>query len=125
MSLFEDSASDLRDIMNSDIGATRSCTVTDPSGDVQTFACRVSDISQQIDPSTNQMVIGRQIVMSINLADLKEADFDGIMGVESNLSKPWKVTVDNVLDVSETYKVVVANPDYTLGNMSLILESIR
>lgn len=125
MSLFEDSASDFRDIMNSDIGATRSCTVTKPSGDVQTFACRVSDISQQIDPSTNQIVIGRQIVMSINLADLKEADFGGIMGVESNLSKPWKVTVDNVLDVSETYKVVVANPDYTLGNMSLMLESIR
>lgn len=125
MSLFDDAASDWQEILNDDIGATVPCTVTNPSGVSQSFLCRHMDISQQIDPETEEIISGRQVGVSIDLKDLAAVSFDGVCAIEDKKKKPWKVTVANILGTSGTYKVAMTSPDFILGNMLIYLETME
>lgn len=125
MSLAHDAAKDWRDIMNDDIGATWSCTVINQIGVERDFTCRQSDISQQIDPGTNQVMTGRQVEISICLSDLDEAGFGDIRAIERSTEKPWKVRMENIIGVENTFKVIETNPDSSIGNMVIRLEQIK
>lgn len=125
MSLADDAATDWQEIMNDDIGATWPCTVTSPAGLTEDFMCRHSDIHQQVDLSTNEVVSGRQLVVSISLLDLDEAGMTAIKSVEDNTKKPWKIDVKDITGKSGVYKVVESNPDASLGNMLLFLEILK
>jgi hypothetical protein len=125
MSLLNDAAEDWQEIMNDDTGAAWPCTVTDPDGNTQPFYCRMSDTSQQIDPSTNTVVSGRRVVFSISLIDLQTKGMLDIKGVESNSKKPWKIDTTDILDRTQNFKVVETNPDASIGNMVIYAELIK
>lgn len=122
MSLFDDAHSDYQEIMRSDMGASRTCNITSPEGIVKPFLCRGADISQRIDPGTNEAVSGRQVTVSLLLSDLDDAGFSGIRGIVDSSSRPWQVTIADILGNVETYKVIESNPDSTLGSMVVYLE---
>lgn len=122
MSLFEDAATDFQEIMNSDLGASVSCVITDPCGAEETLLCRHSDTSQVIDPGTNEAVSGRRIVLSVCLADLYDVGFEKIRGIEKKDEKPWKVAVSDIAEIAGVYKVSESNPDASIGSMVLHCE---
>lgn len=124
MSLAHDAANDFREIMNDDLGATWECNVISPAGVSEPLLCRMSDIHQQVNPGTNEVVTGRQLSVSICLQDLDTVGFGDIRGIERNDLKPWKIETDNILGQSGTYRVVESNPDASLGNVILWLEAI-
>lgn len=124
MSLFEDAATDFQDIINSDIGASVTCVITSPDGTETTLLCRHSDISQQIDPGTNEVFSGRRIAISLCLQDLYDAGIEDIRGIEKKTEKPWKITFSNIAGIAGTYKIAETNPDATLGSMIAYCEVI-
>lgn len=125
MSLFEDAALELQEIINDDLGASLECLITSPDGINETFQCRMSDISQTIDRNNHERTSGRQIVVSLSMLDLKISGFDNIRGVAKKTEKPWIATFSNVLEVSGDYKVAETAPDNTLGIVVLYLEVIK
>lgn len=125
MSLAHDAANDWREIMQSDIGASWDCTVISPAGISAPFLCRVADISQQVNATSDEIAMGRQIVISIVTQDLIDAGFSDVRGIEHSSEKPWKVYTDDINGVSGTYKVTESNPDRSIGNMVLWLEVIK
>ena len=125
MSLVNDAHADFIEIMKSDMGAAWDCTITSPAGGSVDFKCRFSDTSQQINPGTNEIATGRQIVVSVLLSELDDAGFLGIKSIPDKTGKPWVVAIDDVIGRSGTYKVVESNPDATLGNMVLWLEKYK
>ena len=125
MSLAHDAAREWQEIMNSDMGATWPCVVTNPDGMIRHFVCRRQDIGQQIDPGTEQVVSGRQVSVSICLLDLAEVGFDGICGVEKETEKPWEISMCNIRGTEETFKVSETAPDDGLPNMLIYLEPLK
>ena len=125
MSLAQDAANDWTAIMNNDIGATWPCTITSPDGVIAEFKCRYRDISQRIDPGTNQTVSGREVVISISMLDLDCKGMTAIKGVEDNDKKPWKVSSCDIIGRDGIYKVVETRPDASIGNMVIDLELLK
>lgn len=124
MSLFEDAAQDYRDIINSDIGASLDCTITPPDGVSEPFTCRMSDTAQTIEPGTNQVISGRQVVISVCLSDLVDVGFESIRGIAKETEKPWIVEFDNAIGDSGKFKVSESAPDRSLAMVTLNLEEI-
>lgn len=125
MSLAHDAAADLREIINSDVGALWICTIWAPDGRSMDFNCRMCDTSQQIDPGTNQAVSGRQVNLAISMFDLECAGFSDIKAIEKKTEKPWKAITENIVGVRREYKIVESNPDASLGLMALHLELLK
>lgn len=125
MSLFDDAAADFREIINSDIGASLECVITSPDGVINSFKCRMSDISQSIEPGTGDRVSGRRVSISMSLFDLKHEGFESVRGIEKKNEKPWKVEFNNILCDQGTFKVTETAPDYTLGVIVLHLELMK
>lgn len=125
MSLFDDAAIELQEIINDDIGATVACTITSPDGVFYAFNCRMSDISQTLDVNTRERISGRRIEISVSMIDLAEAGFESSRGIEKKTEKPWKVEFSNVISKEETYKVVETSPDSSLGIVVIHLEIMR
>jgi hypothetical protein len=124
MSLRDDAANDWQEIMNSEIGASVSCTVTNPEGTVESFVCRHQDIHQQVVPGTEELISARQVSISICLLDLAAVGFEGIRGIAKKTEKPWKVDVADINGIAGTFKVSESNPDASVGNMLLYLEPL-
>jgi len=125
MSLVTDAANDWQEIINSDLGASWPITITSPGGSSQSLQCRFSDISQQVNPSTNEVASGRTIAVSVTRADLETAGFSDIKGIEKNTAKPWTATLEDVAEYAGTYKIAETNPDRTIGNVVLWLEATK
>jgi hypothetical protein len=113
---------DFRSIMNSNIGALIEITITSPDKAVHIFSGRNANISQSIDPGTNQTVISAQNVVAVEIEDLKAVGFEIIRGVSDNSLKPWIASVDGD---EKSYKVTEANPDWSLSSMVLWLENLE
>lgn len=113
---------DFRSIMNSDMGARLDITITSPSKVVHVFSGRNANISQTIDPGTNQTIIASQDVVAVDIDDLADVDFQVIRGVSDNSLKPWIVNIDGN---DKSYKVTEANPDWSLNSMVIWLEVLE
>lgn len=98
------------------------CTITSPTGTSEPFNALHSDIHLSFDPGTGQYISGRQVHMSLILSELASAGFGGICAIADKDSKPWLVTVTDILDNELTLRVVSTHPSYSLGNVSLTLE---
>ena len=104
------------------MGARWDCTITSPAGSSASFSCRFSDTSMEIDAGTGEVSMGRQLFVSVLMADLQSAGFLAIKGIPDDTSKPWTVEIDDVIGRTGNYKVVRTLPDSTLGCMVLWLE---
>jgi len=113
---------DFRSIVNSKLGAAIEIIITSPNKAVHSFFSRNANISQSIDPSTNQTIIGSQNVIAVSIDDLKDVGFETIRGVSDNTIKPWIVSIESD---DKSYKVTEANPDLSLGSMVLWLEVLE
>ena len=79
------------------------------------------DISQVIDPETNQAVMGRMAHVSLRNSTLI-TQF-GVLpeAVQDETKKPWLVTFKDLAAIEYKFKVVEVNPDRTLGSLVLHL----
>lgn len=125
MSLFDDAAIELREIINDDLGATVVCTITSPDDVFYSFNCCMSDISQTLDVNTRERISGRRIEISVSMLDLAEVGFESIRGVEKKTEKPWRVEFNNVISKEGTYKIVETAPDSSLGIVVIHMEIMR
>lgn len=122
MSLVDQAHDDYMSIMHSDDGAKWACTITSPDGVSVDFVCRKADRHVSLDPGTDVDVTSRQVCVAVPMVDLKTEGFESIKGIAASNQKPWKVTTNNILGDSGTYKVVETNPDYDFGDMMMFLE---
>lgn len=125
MTLATDAYNDFQEIIRSDMGAVWPCTIKSPAGVSVDYDCRFAQISQTVNPGTNEVVLLDQLTISVLMKDLADNSMDGIRNIEKETEKPWVVTIADILGNSDTYKVVESNPDRTLGNMVLWLERYK
>lgn len=97
-------------------------TLTNPAGVSGTFYCMSNDIHMAIDPLTGEVVTGRQSTVAVLISDLIDAGMEDVRGIPDSNSKPWTVTVADINDRSNIFKVVETLPDRSAGLMPLILE---
>lgn len=121
MGLRELAASDLVAILEDDeFGFAVDITLTDPDGDTQELKGFSNDITQIIDPETNQIITGRLATATLPLSSIT---LSGVPeGIADASKKPWLVAFDDILGESYLFKVAKASPDRTLGVIFLVLE---
>jgi hypothetical protein len=115
----------LSTIMNDGHSGTIPITVTHPDGQTSIFYGWSSDIFLAIDPGTGATVSGRQVSVSILIADLFAAGFEAIRNIPDVASRPWVVSFLDVNDRPWTFKVANVNPDRTAGLMVIFLEAYK
>jgi hypothetical protein len=98
-------------------------TLTDPQGFTGStnLTGQSHDISQIIDPNTGTAISGRATAFVLRMSSVTAAGFAQPVGVADSDSLPWRVTFDNINGAPFTFKVEYADPDYTLGTITLIL----
>ena len=122
MSLLNAIASaDLDEILADPETGGESCVITSPQGVPVTFRVLSSDIHLAIDPGTGELVTGRQSTIALSARDLLTAGFSDIRGIASATSKPWTVSLVDVLGRAHTLKVIASHPDNSLGLTLLVL----
>lgn len=84
-----------------------------------------TDISQVIDPTTGQVVSGREASIAIHIQDLEGAGFRIPEGVARETDKPWVVKFDDIMGKEHTFKVSESNPDRAIGIVTCLLEAYK
>lgn len=99
-------------------------TMTDPDGftgnGAQLYG-QSNDISQIIDADTGTAVSGKQSAAVLRLSSVTAAGFSEPKGIADSKRRPWLVTFDDVNGAGYTFKVEYADPDRTLGTVTLVL----
>lgn len=122
MSLLNAIASaDLDEILADSETGGESCVIISPGGSSETFSVLSCDIHLAIDPGTGEFVTGRQVTIGLSARDLLSAGFSDIRGIASATSKPWTVSLVDVLGRAHTLKVIASHPDNSLGLTQLVL----
>lgn len=108
---------------DSDTGFGWPVTLTDPSGFTgsSNLTAQSNDISQIVDPDTGTAVSGKQSAAVLRLSSITAAGFAEPKGIADSSKKPWLVTFDDINGTSYKFKVEYADPDRTLGTITLIL----
>lgn len=122
MSLQEIANADLQRIMNNEATGGRSCIITNPSGETASFKVFSTDIHVSTDPGTGIVITGRQASVAVLTNELIAEGFSEIRGISDSNSKPWLVTVSDVLGRECTFKVAETHPDNSIGLMILMVE---
>lgn len=122
MSLRDTANADLRDILNSDDTGGVLCIITAPDESFEEFRVFHNDIQQSVDPGTGEVVTGRQSSIAVLTNELIDGGFEGIRGVADAESRPWLVTITDVVGRSDTFKVCESFPDNSIGLTVLLLE---
>ncbi len=100
-------------------------TVTDPNQLTATLTGFRTDISQEINPETGQLVSGRTASVALPIASLALAGLGVPRGIADKTSRPWLITFSDLAGVPHTFKVSEARPDETLGLVVCMLEAWR
>jgi hypothetical protein len=122
MSLRSIAHSDLESIIHDADTSVRTVSVTSPAGETVDFFGWANDIFLTINPGTGEFVSGRQITISLLIADLKSAGFGAIKGIPETASRPWVLEIEGF---SGYYRVTQSNPDNGLGLTVLFLEEYK
>lgn len=96
-------------------------TLTDPAGGSSNLTGQSHDISQIIDPETGTAISGRSTAFVLRLSSITEAGLEMPVGIADPDKMPWLVTFDDINGAPYKFKVEYADPDRTLGTISLIL----
>ena len=96
--------------------------LTDPAGvEYLNLTAQADDISQIVDPDTGTVVSGRKAAATLRQSTLKARGIGEIKGVADTTRKPWLATFDDIGGTAYTFKVEYADPDRTLGTITLVL----
>ena len=94
-------------------------TLTAPTGEAYNVTAQSNDIGQMVDPQTGMMVSGRKATAVVRISTLIAKGATVLpRGVASRAEKPWLVAFSG-----NTFKVTYADPDATLGVLSMQLEA--
>jgi hypothetical protein len=122
MPLRDTQLDDLSEIMNDPESGGVPCTITSPSGEIETFNGFHGDIAEAIDPTTGLFISSRQVHVSVIISELIAAGFGDIRGEENEDATPWLVTVVDGNGREATFKVAETKPSNSMGLMPLTLE---
>ena len=123
MSLREQAETDLSAILSDGVtGFGWPITVTDPAGLSAPLTGFSNDIAQVIDPSTGQVVSGREVSVALSISALTAAGFTIPQGIVDSASKPWVVAFTDINGTPGTFKIRSSDPDRALGVVVCMLE---
>ena len=123
MSLLAQATTDFKSIVEDDVGGFGwPITVTSPAGVAFAVKGLQNDISELIDPETNQLVVGRLAAIAVELGQFIASGGPMPTYVSEEKSKPWLVAFVDVGGTAHTFKVRESRPDRTVNALVLILE---
>lgn len=123
MGLREQAAADLRSILEDQTnGFGWPLTLTSPDDVEGSFSGLSTDVGFLIDPQTGMGVTSRSASVALPIQALLDAGFAIPTAVPEKTSKPWRVTLKDVHDVTHTFTVSESRPDRALGVVVLVLE---
>lgn len=96
-------------------------TLTDPLGVSVNLSGQSHDISQLVDPDTGTVVSGKEVAVVLRLSSITLAGLAEPEGEARSDRKPWLCTFDDINGAAYTFKVENADPDRTLGTITLKL----
>lgn len=124
MSLYDRARKDNARILNSDQGFTVSVVFTSPVGNVYPVRGFFIDTNLEINPSTGLPVIARHTAMTVSVYDI-----DGVLQFitenPADTAGIWKATFTGISGASETFLVSDPMFDRTIGQITMILKTLK
>jgi hypothetical protein len=124
VSLLEQAAADLEQILTDPAGFSVPITVTDPEGRSATINGLQTDIALSIDPETGQAVVGGKVSVALSIRALADEGLGIPRGIADESKMPWRVAFATPTSPLTTYKVAESMPD-RLGVVVCFLEVWR
>lgn len=123
MSLYDRARKDNAKILGASRGFTVPVILLSPTGSEYSTRCFFIDVSNDINPQTGTMVVGRRVAISVSLYDT-----DGVTLIltenPADTKGTWKATV-TYNGVTETRLVTDPMIDRTLGSITMTLKRLR
>lgn len=123
MSLYDRARKDNAKILGCSRGFTVPVILLSPTGNEYYTRCFFIDVSNDINPQTGMMVVGRRVAISVSLYDT-----DGNLVLTENPADTkgnWKATLTNNVGEEITYLVNDPMIDRTLGSITMTLKRLK
>ena len=122
MSLYDRARKDNAKILGASRGFTVPVVLLSPTGNEYSTRCFFIDVSNDINPQTGMMVVGRRVAISVSLYDE-----NGALLLTENPAETagtWKATV-TYNGATETRLVTDPMIDRTLGSITMTLKRLK
>ena len=122
MGLRETAEKDAGKIINDARGFSYPVRLTNPAGSSVDLSAFTNDISQLIDPDTNEVVSGRAVTVLLHNRDILNAGFTIPRGIADTNGLPYILEFLDINGNAFKFKVAQSDQDRGIGLVALTLE---